>query len=221
MFPGRVRPSRPVIIASVTVAALLGGTGVALAVTSSPSSGLGKAARLLTAAGKPSQSRCQVKFPGPGLPLPRRAFAIAGPPGAFAFGPIAFGPLGLGPLGAVHGQFVVPKAHGGYQTVDTQRGTVTAVSASSITVKSADGYIKTYQVTSSTKVDAQRAGIGSVKNGQTVSVVATVNGSSATASEIVDFVALPKQLKMPEILKPGSRHVFRIGPCIKASISSS
>ena len=99
----------------------------------------------------------------------------------------AFGGL----FGAVHGQFVVPKSGGGYQTVDTQRGSVTGVSATSITVKSADGFTKTYQVTSSTNVDAQRDGIGSVKTGNQVAVTATVSGTTSTAVSILDFTLLP------------------------------
>ena len=91
----------------------------------------------------------------------------------------------------MHGQFVVPKSGGGYQTIDTQRGSVTAVSATSITVKSADGFSKTYQVVSSTNVDAQRNGIGTVKTGHQVAVTATVSGSTATAASILDFNLLP------------------------------
>jgi len=96
-----------------------------------------------------------------------------------------------GVFGAVHGQFVVPKSGGGFQTVDTQRGSVTAVSDTSITVKSADGFVNTYKVTSSTNVDAQRNGIGSVKKGHQVVVMATVSGSTATAVTILDFTLLP------------------------------
>ena len=95
-----------------------------------------------------------------------------------------------GPFGAVHGQFVVPKSGGGYQTIDTQRGSVTSVSTNSITVKSADGFTKTYQVSSSTNVDAQRDGIGSVKTGHQVAVTATDRGTAAAVS-ILDFSLLP------------------------------
>ena len=91
----------------------------------------------------------------------------------------------------MHGQFVVPKSGGGYQTIDTQRGSVTAVSATSITVKSADGFSKTYQVVSSTNVDGKRNGISPVKTGHQVTVTATVSGSTATAASILDFNLLP------------------------------
>jgi hypothetical protein len=232
MIPSRVRPSRPVIVAALAVAALLSGTGVALAVTSSSPSALRTATKVGTAVAALSRSpsRCQIVLPLRGFQPPARVFATPGPLAPLGFAPLGFGPFGVGSLGAIHGQFVVSKPGGGYQTIDTQRGTVTAVSASSITVKSGDGYTKTYQVTRSTNVKAQRAGIGSVKTGQTVSVVATVTGSSATATQIVDLAALPKLpalpklsklSKLPEIFKSGSGHVLRIGSCARISISRS
>ena len=211
MIPARVRPGRPVIVAAVAVTALIGGAGAGFAATSSSLSAPQTASKAGTAAATPppSPSRCQIRLPWRGLPPPGPLFALPGPPGA----------LGFGPFGAIHGQFVAPKPGGGYQTIDAQRGTVTAVSTDAITVNSGDGYTKTYQVTSTTNVDAQRAGIGSVKTGQTVSVLATVNGSSATATQIVDLAALPNPPKVPKTLTPGSRHVLRFGPCASWSIS--
>ena len=171
MLGTRKLPGRPLILAGVAVVALLGGAGVAMAATSgSPASG--------TAA---SPAGGTVATPSPSA---RPAFPHHGRPGGFGFG---FG----GPFGAVHGQFVVPKSGGGYQTIDTQRGAVTAVTATSITVKSADGFVKTYQVVSSTNVDAQRDGIAAVKTGHQVVVTATVSGSTDTASSILDFNLLP------------------------------
>ena len=210
MIPARVRPSRPVIVAAVAATALISGAGVALAATSSSPSGPRTApqAGMAAATPAPSPARCQFKLPWRGFLPPGRAFAAPGPPM----------PFGFAPLGAIHGQFVTPKPGGGYQTIDTQRGTVTAVSTSSITVKSSDGYTKTYQVTSSTNVDAQRAGISSVKTGQPVSVFATVNGSSATATQVVDFAALPRQAVKGQTLAPGSRPGAGIGPCTGSSI---
>jgi hypothetical protein len=82
---------------------------------------------------------------------------------------------------------VVPKPGGGYQTVAFQNGKVTAVSSTSITLRSADGYSHTYQVTSSTFVNAQRDGIGSIKTGNQVVVDATVSGSITTAVRILDL----------------------------------
>jgi hypothetical protein len=84
----------------------------------------------------------------------------------------------------------VTKPGGGYQTVDVQTGQVTAVSTTSITIKSADGFTKSYVITSSTLVDAQRDGIGSVKVGNQATTVATVSGSTATS---IDDLTLLQQ----------------------------
>ena len=171
MLGTRKLPGRPLVLAGVAVVALLGGAGVAMAATSgSPASG--------AAAASPGGT---VATPSPSA---RPAFPHQGRPGGFGS---AFG----GPFGAVHGQFVVPKSGGGYQTVDTQRGSVTAVGATSITVKSADGFTKTYQVVSSTNVDARRNGIAAVRIGHQVAVTATDGGSTATAVSILDFNLLP------------------------------
>jgi hypothetical protein len=99
-----------------------------------------------------------------------------------------FGGLGaLGPLGSVvHGQFTIHAPGGGYQTIDVQVGAVTAVSSTSITVASTNGFKQKYVVTASTLVDSQRDGIGSVSTKDQVEVVAKQSGATATAISIVD-----------------------------------
>jgi hypothetical protein len=87
--------------------------------------------------------------------------------------------------GALHGTFVVPD-NGGYATRELQTGTVSAVSATSITVASADGYSRTYLLGSSTVVDNGNDKISSVATGHTVTVVASVSGDTATALEVDD-----------------------------------
>ena len=60
-------------------------------------------------------------------------------------GPVRSGSRRLGGLGrVVHGRVHHRTASGGYQTVEVQTGKVTAVSTTSITVTSADGYSHTY-----------------------------------------------------------------------------
>ena len=187
--PGRSRFGNPLILATVAITALAAGAGVAaLATAGSPS--LASTSGRLAATPSPSPS---VSRPGYGTPGPGHRFF-----GGFGGG------VGPGVAGALHGQFVVPRSGGGYQTEDTQRGSVTAVSTSSITVKSADGFTKTYQVTSSTIVDAQRDGIGSVKDGHQVSVLATVSGGTATASNIQDLSLLRAGNPGPGGYGPGS-----------------
>jgi hypothetical protein len=91
-----------------------------------------------------------------------------------------------GLFGALHGEFVVPKADGGYQTLAMQRGEVVSVSTSEIKVKSADGFEKAYTVTGDTAVNGGRDGIDSVRGGEQVYVVATVADRSYTALQVVD-----------------------------------
>jgi len=174
------------ILAGVITAGILTGAGVAVAATSS--SGHPAAT---TAATSPS--------PAPSPPVPpggiwRHIHGRA----PFVIGPLAGPSLAGGPFGAIHGTVVVPKSGGGYQTVAFQNGKVTAVSATSITLRSADGYSRSYGVTSSTMVNAQRDGIGSIKDGNTVSVQATLSGSTATAIRIVDV----------SLLQQGFKHFF-------------
>jgi hypothetical protein len=64
------------------------------------------------------------------------------------------------------------------------------VSGTSITLRSADGYSRTYPVTSSTNVNAQRNGLGSIKVGNQVVVTATVSGSTTTVIRIIDVTQL-------------------------------
>ena len=167
---------RPYVLAGVAVVALLGGAGAALASTGSGSpSGSPNAV-----AASPAPSPVPSGLPGPG----------SGRPGFRRFGA---GSMGFGAVaGALHGQLVLPKPGGGYETVDVQSGQVTAVSTTSITLKSADGFSKSYVLTGSTVVDAQRAGIGSVKAGNQVTLLATVSGSTATATSITDLTLLPQ-----------------------------
>jgi hypothetical protein len=185
--PGRRRFGNPLILAAVAVTALGAGAGVAaLATAGSPT---------LTSSGQLAAT------PSPSPSASRPGYGAHRPGGRF-FGGFAGG-FGAA-AGALHGEFVVPASGGGYQTEDTQRGSVTAVSTSSITVKSADGFTKKYQVTSSTLVDAQRAGIGSVKDGHQVLVLATVSGATATATTIEDLSLLQAGRPAPGGTSPGS-----------------
>ncbi|WP_300614379.1 hypothetical protein [Trebonia sp.] len=181
----RWRPRRPVAIAGVAIVALAGGAGVGYAATHTLTA---KGATDTVAVGAANSAAspgpaASAPASGPGARPGRRGLG-----GEFFFGG---GALALGGLGGVlHGEVTVPKSGGGYQTMDVQDGTVTAVSSTSVTVKSADGFTASYAVTSKTVVDAQAAGIGSVKKGDTVFVVATVSGSTATAASITDVTAV-------------------------------
>ncbi len=86
--------------------------------------------------------------------------------------------------GLMYGDFVASDGNGGYVTRRLQTGTVTAVSATSITAKSADGHATTFVVGSSTTVG--NGAIGDVRVGDTVTVVGTLSGDTATATTITD-----------------------------------
>lgn len=78
-----------------------------------------------------------------------------------------------------------------FVTHDAIRGQVTAVSATSITVKAADNVSETYAVNSSTKVHSRADGkgkagtISEVKSGDTVIVLGTGSGT-LTATHVLD-----------------------------------
>jgi hypothetical protein len=111
--------------------------------------------------------------------------AANGPGGGGGFGG-AGGPGGGGLGGAataLHGTYVVSDGNGTYTTELTQTGTVSAVSAGSITVKSTDGYSKTYTITSSTSVDNGSDQISSVATGHTVRIVADSKASATTITD--------------------------------------
>jgi hypothetical protein len=175
---------RPIAIAGVAIVALAGGAGVGYAATHSLSKGGSTGTTTAANASAPTPSASPSAAPGfRGGPF-RRSFA-----GGAGLGFGGFGGFGIAG-GVVHGQVTVPKSGGGYETLDVQQGTVTAVSSTSITVKSADGYSASYVVSTKTLVDAEAAGIGSVKKGDTVYITATVSGSTATAANVTDLTAV-------------------------------
>jgi Cu/Ag efflux protein CusF len=88
---------------------------------------------------------------------------------------------------AEHGELTV-RAGKGTQVVDVQRGQVTAVSATSVTVRSKDGFSATYVVGSSSKVRAAKkaASISAVRTGDRVGVVAVRSGGVVTVRRLAD-----------------------------------
>ncbi len=158
----RGRRLRAWIVASgVAAGATLGGIGVASAQTD------GSTTTTPPAAGTAPAPEAGVR--GPGGP--------GGPGGHHK---------GMG-MGGIHGEFVTAKQGGGYQTIATQVGEVTAVSESSITVKSEDGYSKKYSIDdNNTNVSAGDDGTEDVKVGDEVHVMAIKDGDNYRAVEIRD-----------------------------------
>lgn len=86
-----------------------------------------------------------------------------------------------------HGEFTV-RTRQGDRTVDVQRGQVTAVSPTSVTVRSGDGFTRSYAVTSASRIRDQkhRATIGAVHDGDHVAVLATRSGGQDTVRRMDD-----------------------------------
>lgn len=86
----------------------------------------------------------------------------------------------------VHGEMVVKNADGTYSTRVNVNGTATAVSATSITVKAADGFTATFIIGSTTNVRTSTAGgtIADIKVGDAVHVVGTKSGTTLSADEV-------------------------------------
>lgn len=115
---------------------------------------------------------------------------------------------GPGMLGAIrdavgepiHGETVVKKDDGTFATVRHLHGTVTAVSADSITVKAEDGYTATFAIDADTVVrtglpergtdpSTSTSTIADVKVGDVAHVSGVVVGSTATADRVFSMTA--------------------------------
>jgi hypothetical protein len=78
----------------------------------------------------------------PPMGAPHQAFGPGATPGG---PPVIHGP-GTDSAPSLHGEFVISDGNGGYTTMLTQTGTITAISATSITANSDDGYSQTYVI---------------------------------------------------------------------------
>lgn len=90
----------------------------------------------------------------------------------------------------LHGEVVLARQGGGTQTVLVQKGSVTDVSGTAVTVKSADGVTTSYTVNGDTKVHADTDKIDSVAKNEEVVVVAPKSGDARNATMIVDLTDL-------------------------------
>ena len=162
----------------------VGATALAAATTtSSPAQNAGAT---VTASGSSTTT-------APTLPTPPLGPRGLGGPG-FGGGPVGRGGLGIGGGAFIYGQFTI-KGPNGYETLAQRTGTVSAVtdtsgSTWSLTVKSADGTSGTFTVDAGTSVNGGEMGIGSVKTGDSVRVVAVVSGSTSTAKQVTDDTTL-------------------------------
>ncbi len=87
----------------------------------------------------------------------------------------------------IHGEFTTRAPGGGYQTMTTQFGEMIEVNRSSITLRSEDGYSRTYTVDDNTMVNAGNHGIADVRQGDQVHVTAVVTDGTARAVDVRDI----------------------------------
>jgi hypothetical protein len=83
----------------------------------------------------------------------------------------------------LHGEGVAEDADGTIVTIRMQQGEVTTISATSMSVKSADGYTSTYAINDQTMLERDGEDTAP-KVGDTVHVRATVDGTVATADHV-------------------------------------
>lgn len=89
----------------------------------------------------------------------------------------------------LHGERVVKDKDGKIITVDIQRGTVSAVSASSMSVRSSDGTTWTWTLNGTTKVrgaNLKKEPTSSIKVGDTVAVAGQRTGDTRIARAVAD-----------------------------------
>src|SRR3954447_7689853 len=86
----------------------------------------------------------------------------------------------------MHGEFVVKGKDGKPVTIETIRGTVTAVGSTSVTVKADDGFTETFTANSDTKVKGAVAkSFSEVKVGAKGAVIGVKNGGTTTARMVL------------------------------------
>lgn len=150
-------PSRSTLIAMAAGAALaVGAGGVAVGLTSS-------AAADSTPTPAPSASS-----PGHG----------EGKGGGKGFG--GFGGHRMGAGAVLHGELVVQDGTSGSRTVLVQRGQVTAVTSSSVTAKSSDGFTVTWTVN-----DRTRGSLQGIATGDQIMATGTKTGDGAATAEVL------------------------------------
>ena len=78
---------------------------------------------------------------------------------------------------SLHGEYVVAQDHGGYETRLTQTGKITAISPTSVTARSADGFAQTYVIH-----EVQGASPPPFAVGDPIVITATRQGEAAMVS---------------------------------------
>ena len=185
------------VAGAAAVLAVGAGVGV-YALTSSSAAANGAAG---AAAGGAAGGGAGGQGVAPGMPgSAQGGFADGGMSGQGGPGDFAAGGMGGGLSAAVHAEYVVLQGSE-YTTMAEQLGTVSEVSSSSVTVKSSDGFTRSYALGSDVVVSnlqqrRQQAGgtgtqlsVADIVAGGTVRIVAAKDGSGYTASSVMVVAA--------------------------------
>ena len=167
------RLGRAALVVGAAAGVAIGATALASAATSGPDVHAATATASGSSGSSPSTPAPEPDFHGFG----RFGGSFGGPGGPF-----------------LYGQFTV-KGPNGYETLAVRTGTVsditnTSGSTWSLTVKSDDGTTGTFVVDTGTSVNGGETGISSVKQNDTVRVLALVNGTTSTAKQVTDETVL-------------------------------
>jgi hypothetical protein len=171
------------IVAGVLAVATAAGVGIAFAGPSGGGSLAGQGLGTVPVANAPASPSASPQAPKPGEPGRHGRFGGRFFPG-LGLGP---GKAGLGKGGTLlHGEFSVKGQDGKVTTMVVQHGAVTAVSSTSVSLKSDDGFTGTYAVDGNTRVmvGGGRGAISGVKTGNEAWVTAT-KGSTSTATVLI------------------------------------
>lgn len=168
------------VVAGVAGAVLIGGVGIALGATMSDNDG------------GPAQQDVQNAVPQQGLPGSSSQGGVpgGGMPGGMPAGPMN-APPGTNPMEGttLHGAFVIQDQSGHTQTRLTQTGDITAISANSISVKSADGFAATYAIGDNTQVGVGEPGgsdaVDALKVGGPVQVIGERSNGDEVALSVM------------------------------------
>ncbi len=185
------------VAGAAAVLAVGAGVGV-YALTSSSAAANGAAG---TGAGGAAGGGVGGQGVAPGMPgSAQGGFTGGGMSGQGGPGDFAAGGMGGGLSAAVHADYVVLQGSA-YTTMAEQLGTVSEVSSSSVTVKSSDGFTRSYAlgadvVVSNLQQRRQQAGgtatqlsVADIVAGGTVRIVAAKDGSGYTASSVMVVAA--------------------------------
>lgn len=186
--PTRASWWRPVVTAGVAVVALVAAAAFGAAVAGgddSPSS--------LPAAASSSSDENSGDEPRDRMDR-FREWAEEHGPGMLRERGHMFGPgFGHGLLGgALHGSYVAPAPDGGYRTVVVQRGEVTEVADTSLTVVSEDDFSTTYRIDEDTLVLGGSGGVGGIEVGDEVGVTGVRTDGEVRAVHVTDLGAFSR-----------------------------